>query len=97
MKDTIKLYTYEEWKGIRLSKKKMAMEQAAYYMRQKLLGISMLMCSLVMMILDIKFDLDGVGGAVAVFIVPIAIYIMFTKKMVLTDSYMLMMSEYDRD
>lgn len=93
--ETINLYTYEEWSALEEDKEIARLERAAYFMKQRIFACAMSLLSVVMVILDHKCDSPGLSGFGALLFL-LAIYVFFTKQMMLTNEYFLRCNEEER-
>ena len=62
-----------------------------YFRRQKLMGLGMVVLSIVFMMALLA--IGETDGTILLFGVPMGLYLIFTKKMVLDDNYKLEMEE----
>lgn len=94
--ETINLYTYEEWNSLKEEKEIARLERAAYFMKQRIFACGMFVFGILMLIMDHKFDMPGLSGCGVFIVIPLAIFVFFTKQMVLTNEYSLRYNEEER-
>jgi hypothetical protein len=72
------LYTYDEWENIYRRNKARQMAETAYFIKQKIAGVTALIIGVVSPLL-----LDGDGTA-SIILLPLGFYLIATRKHILT-------------